>query len=93
VTVLVSQVARDAGARVFAITATPDSPMACLANETIMIPAPSKRSEAAAGLSIQYGGSLFEQTVLVLLDAISVEIGRRLGAGPKEIESRHANLE
>ena len=93
VTVLVSKVAQEAGARVIAVTATPDSPMARLANETIVIPAPSKRSAEADGRSAQYGGSLFEQVLLVLLDAVSAEIGRRLGTPPQEIDSRHANLE
>jgi 6-phospho-3-hexuloisomerase len=93
VTVLVSKVAREAGARVFAITATPESPMARLADEAIIIPAPSKRTPAGTGLSSQYGGSLFEQALLLLLDAISAEIGRRLGTPPQEVESRHANLE
>jgi len=93
VTVLVSQVAREAGARVFAITATPDSPMARLADEAIVIPAPSKRSLARAGQSTQYAGSLFEQALLVMLDAVSVEIGRRLGTRQQELDSRHANLE
>jgi 6-phospho-3-hexuloisomerase len=91
VTVLVSHVAREAGARVFAITATPESPMARLADETIIIPAPSKGSPP--GGSVQYGGSLFEQALLVLLDALSAEIGRRLGTPPQELERRHANLE
>jgi len=95
VTVLVSQVAREAGARVFAITATPDSPMARQADETIIIPAPSKRTgpQAHTEASAQYGGSLFEQCLLVLLDAVSADIGRRLGRGPKDLASRHANLE
>jgi 6-phospho-3-hexuloisomerase len=93
VTVLVSQVAQKAGARVFAITATPDSPMARLANETVVIPAPAKQTPPGGGGSVQYGGSLFEQALLVLLDALSVEIGRRLGTPPQELESRHANLE
>jgi len=95
VTVIVSQVAREAGARVFAITATPDSPMARQADETIIIPAPSKRARAVEGAasSVQYGGSLFEQALLVLLDAVSIEIGRRLGRGPQDVASRHANLE
>lgn len=95
VTVVVSQVAREAGARVFAITATPDSPMARQADETIIIPAPSKRAGPRAKVepSAQYGGSLFEQTLLVVLDAVSAEIGRRLGRGPQDLESRHANLE
>ncbi len=93
VTVVVSEVADEAGARVFAITATPDSPMARLADETIVIAAPSKRRDRGAGQSVQYGGSLFEQSLLVLLDAVSAEIGRRLGRGPREIDARHANLE
>jgi len=93
VTVLVSRVAQDAGARVFAVTATPDSPMARLANETIVIPAPSKHTAPEAGRSLQYGGSLFEQALLVLMDALSVEIGRRLGSTPQDLDTRHANLE
>jgi len=95
VTVVVSQVAREAGARVFAISAVPNSPMARQADETIIIPAPSKRGGPQAGAepSAQYGGSLFEQTLLVVLDAVSAEIGRRLGRGPQDLASRHANLE
>ena len=93
VTVLVSEVAHKAGARVFAVTATPDSPMARLADEMIVIPAPPRRGPSASGPSAQYGGSLFEQALLVLLDAISLEIGRRRGTPPQEIASRHANLE
>jgi 6-phospho-3-hexuloisomerase len=93
VTVLMSHVARQAGARVFAITATPDSPMARLADEKIVIPAPSKVAVPEADQSSQYGGSLFEQALLVLMDAVSAEIGRRLGTPPQELNSRHANLE
>ncbi|MBM4019623.1 MAG: 6-phospho-3-hexuloisomerase [Planctomycetes bacterium] len=93
VTVLVSQVAQTAGAKVVAITATPDSPMARLANETIVIAAPTKRTPPGAGASVQYGGSLFEQALLVLLDAVSSEIGRRLGTAAQELDARHANLE
>jgi len=93
VTVLVSQVAQTAGARVFAITATPDSPMARLANETIVIGAPTKHTPRGGGESVQYGGSLFEQAMLVLLDAVSSEIGRRLGTPEQDLDARHANLE
>jgi len=93
VTVLMSKVAQEAGAHVFAMTATPDSPMALLADETIVLPAPSKRSADTDDRSAQYGGSLFEQVLLVLLDAVSAEIGRRLGTPPQQLDSRHANLE
>jgi 6-phospho-3-hexuloisomerase len=67
--------------------------MAQLADEAIVIPAPSKRTLPNEGLSVQYGGSLFEQALLILLDAVSAEIGLRLGTPPQELESRHANLE
>jgi 6-phospho-3-hexuloisomerase len=93
VTITVSKVAKAAGARVFAITATPESPMARLADETIVIPAPSKLTPPGEGISSQYGGSLFEQSLMVLLDATASEIGRRLGTPPQEIDARHANLE
>jgi 6-phospho-3-hexuloisomerase len=93
VTVLMSQVAKDAGAGVFAITASPGSPMASLASETIVIPAPSKRIGSGEARSVQYGGSLFEQALLVVLDAASSEIGRRRGMAPQEIDSQHTNLE
>jgi 6-phospho-3-hexuloisomerase len=93
VTITVSRVAQTAGARVFAITATPDSPMARLAAETIVIPAPSKRTPSEDETSHQYGGSLFEQSLMVLLDATSSELGRRLGTPPQELDARHANLE
>ena len=93
VTVVVSKVAQEAGARVFAITATPDSPMARLADETIVIPGPSRRGQEWQGKSSQYGGSLFEQALLIFLDAVTAEVGRRLGLTPQELDSRHANLE
>jgi 6-phospho-3-hexuloisomerase len=93
VTVMMSQVAKKAGARVFAVTTIPSSPMALLADETIVIPAPSKRTAVPEGQSAQYAGSLFEQTLLVLLDAVSSEIGRRLGTPQQELDARHANLE
>ena len=93
VTVLVSQVGKTAGARVFAITTIPSSPIARFADETIVIPAPSKRTAPGTGESAQYAGSLFEQSLLILLDAVSSEIGRRLGTPPQELDARHANLE
>jgi 6-phospho-3-hexuloisomerase len=67
--------------------------MASLASETIVIPAPSKRIGPGDARSAQYGGSLFEQALLVLLDAASSEIGRRRGMAPQEIDSQHTNLE
>ncbi|MDP6380027.1 MAG: 6-phospho-3-hexuloisomerase [Phycisphaerae bacterium] len=100
VTVLMSKVARRNGARVVAITADAHSPMAKNADAIIRLPAPTKYDQASTAgnggetlPSSQYAGSLFEQSLLVLFDAMSAEIGRRLGLHPRDVSDRHANLE
>jgi len=93
VTVLVSRVAKEIGANVIAITANNDSPIAQLADSTLILGAPYKRSPGAAMESSQYAGSLFEQGLLILTDAMALEIGRVLGRGDHDIGQRHANLE
>lgn len=87
-----AQTAVDAGARVAAVTTVPDSPLATLAAVTVVVPAAGKldRSEAA---SEQYAGSLFEQLVVVLGDALFHTLWRRSGLTADELWPRHANLE
>jgi 6-phospho-3-hexuloisomerase len=93
VTVLVSRVAKEIGARIIAITANRDSPIARIADAVVVLDAPYKKALDEGMPSIQYAGSLFEQSLLVLTDAIALEIGRLLGRGDQEIGERHANLE
>jgi 6-phospho-3-hexuloisomerase len=87
-----AQTAVDAGAKVAAITIAPDSPLAQLATATIVVPAATKldRSETA---STQYSGSLFEQVVVVLGDALFDALWKRSGLSADELWPRHANLE
>jgi 6-phospho-3-hexuloisomerase len=93
VTVLVSQVAKDVGARVIAITANRDSDIARVADTVLALEAPYKTAPEDGLPSIQYAGSLFEQGLLILTDAIALEVARRLGKTPGEMGRRHANLE
>jgi 6-phospho-3-hexuloisomerase len=93
VTVLVSQVARQIGAHVIAITANPDSSIAKVADTLLVLDAPHKQAPKGGIPSIQYGGSAFEQSLVILLDAIALEIGLLLGRSQEELEERHANLE
>jgi 6-phospho-3-hexuloisomerase len=82
------------GARVVTITSRPESSLARAADLVIKLPAASLKARSTdAHPSAQPVGSLFEQGLLVLLDAIGAEIGRRLGTPPQELDSRHANLE
>jgi D-arabinose 5-phosphate isomerase GutQ len=41
----------------------------------------------------QFGGSLFEQTSLILLDAIVLELMLRIPDAHQTMRSRHTNLE
>ncbi|HSP76520.1 MAG TPA: 6-phospho-3-hexuloisomerase [Cryobacterium sp.] len=80
------------GARVIAITTAPDSPLAALAAVTVIVPAAQKQDHAGL-LSIQYSGALFEQSVVVIGDAIFHSLWKASGATADELWPRHANLE
>lgn len=81
-----------AGARVVAITTDPASPLAALAVHSVIVPAADKLDRSGAA-SVQYAGSLFEQVVVVLGDAVFHTLWRRSGASADELWPRHANLE
>ena len=87
-----AQTAVSAGARVAAITTVPSSPLTALASATIVVRAAGKldRSKAA---SAQYAGSLFEQIVVVLGDALFHALWSRSGASADDLWPRHSNLE
>ena len=93
VTVLVSRVAKEIGAKIIAITANRDSPIARIADLVVVLEAPYKTALDEGMPSIQYAGSLFEQSLLILTDAMALEIGRLLGRSDREVGERHANLE
>ncbi|MBZ4486713.1 6-phospho-3-hexuloisomerase [Microbacterium sp. cx-55] len=82
----------DAGARVAAITTAPHSPLAGLAAATIIVPAADKLDRSGTA-SAQYAGSLFEQTVMILGDALFHALWQRSGQTADELWPRHANIE
>lgn len=83
-TCAVAKVAAEQGGQAIAVTTADRSTLASSAHLTVAIPASPSR---------QYGGSLFEQSALVLLDSVAMVLQQRLGIGPEEMDSRHANLE
>ncbi|WP_440709269.1 6-phospho-3-hexuloisomerase [Herbiconiux sp. YIM B11900] len=87
-----AQTAVSVGARVAAITTAPTSPLAQLAAATIVVPAAGKLDRSGAA-SAQYAGSLFEQTVVLLGDALFHALWQRSGASADELWPRHANIE
>lgn len=87
-----AQTAIETGAEVAAITTAVDSPLAQLATVTIVVPAAAKLDRSATA-STQYSGSLFEQVVVLLGDALFDALWQRSGSTADELWPRHANLE
>lgn len=81
-----------AGAKVVTISTTSESPLAALSDHVTVIPAAQKQDHGSP-ISQQYAGSLFEQSVLILTDAIIQTLWRIDGTPAEELWKRHANLE
>ena len=79
-----------AGAQVVAVTAFAHSPLAEAAQAKLII---STGTEATGISSTQYGGSMFEQALMVMLETIALGLQNRLAETPDRMDRRHANLE
>ncbi|MDR1393523.1 MAG: SIS domain-containing protein [Bifidobacteriaceae bacterium] len=83
-TVSFANLAGLAGARVLALTAEPDSPLARAANTVLAIP---------VGQSNQIGRNLFEQAALIVLDALIGDLASELDDAAALLAERHTNLQ
>ncbi len=82
------------GATLCLITIDENSPIAQLAEVVLTIPAPSPKINRDLGFrSVQPMGSLFEQSLLLTLDAIVLLLMEKAGKTPEAMFTRHANLE
>jgi 6-phospho-3-hexuloisomerase len=84
--------AADVGASVVAISTTDDSPLSAVATVTLVVPAATKTDRSGTA-SAQYAGSLFEQAVALLGDALFHTLWARGGQSADDLWPRHANLE
>jgi 6-phospho-3-hexuloisomerase len=81
-----------AGAVVAAISTTTASALAALSSLVLVLPA-AQKTDHGKTISAQYAGSLFEQGVLLLSDAIFQTLWATDGTPAEELWKRHANLE
>jgi 6-phospho-3-hexuloisomerase len=81
-----------AGAKVVALSTTATSPLATLAAHVIVVPAAQKEDHGTT-VSEQYAGSLFEQAILLLTDAVFQTLWSLDKTPSEELWKRHANLE
>ncbi|AKD04949.1 6-phospho-3-hexuloisomerase [Pontibacter korlensis] len=80
------------GAKVVALSTTANSPLATLAAHVAVVPAAQKQDHGTT-VSEQYAGSLFEQAILLLTDAIFQTLWGIDKTPAEELWKRHANLE
>ncbi|MDQ1548885.1 MAG: 6-phospho-3-hexuloisomerase [Microbacteriaceae bacterium] len=85
-------VASDSGAGIVCITTAADSPLAGLSTVTIVVPA-AQKLDRGGQRSAQYAGGLFEQSVVLIGDAIFHSLWKASGATADELWPRHANIE
>ena len=90
--VTAARTASEQGAHVLAITTNPESDLAGLAAEVLVVPAADKQ-DFEGTTSAQYAGSLFEQSVLILTDALFHALWQTSGSQAQELWRLHANLE
>jgi 6-phospho-3-hexuloisomerase len=84
VTIHFARIAKDQGAEIALITREPESALAQLANSVLHVPIEATR---------QFGGSLFEQPSLILLDAIVLELMQAVRDPHRLMLGRHTNLQ
>jgi len=87
-----AETAVSVGARVVALTNEASSPIAQAASLTLLVGAASKTDRSGTA-SAQYAGSLFEQSVLLIGDALFHTVWQRSGQSAEALWPRHANLE
>ncbi|WP_024481047.1 6-phospho-3-hexuloisomerase [Cellulophaga baltica] len=87
-----AETAKKVGAEVLCFTTNPSSALAQLAKHTVTIPAAQKQERDTA-VSKQYAGSLFEQSLLLVFDALIQTLWELDGSTASELWKRHANME
>ncbi len=84
VSVNFARIAKGEGAEVVLLTHKPESTLARIADAVLVVPVEKTQ---------QFGGSLFEQASLILLDAVVLELARNIPDAHQCMHHRHANLQ
>ncbi|PLT30459.1 6-phospho-3-hexuloisomerase [Peribacillus deserti] len=85
--------AKAIGGTVALVTIEPDSSIGKLADITLKLPGSPKDQSGSSYITIQPMGTLFEQTLLLFLDAVILRIMDKKGMTSNKMYGSHANLE
>ena len=92
---VMAQKCKKVGAALALITTNPDSPIGRLADHIVKVPAVTTKGTRTDQKSVQPGANTFEQSVLLIGDAVIMDIisADSLDEKNEELMRRHANLE
>ncbi len=92
---VIAKKCKKVGAALALITTVPDSSIGMISDSILEIKSSTTKNAENTRTSVQLGASTFEQSVLLLGDAIVMELANRKGieAENQELMRRHANLE
>jgi len=85
--------AEAAGATRLLVTATPDGPVATLADHVALIPAQTMADDLAAPSSTLPMGSLYEGALFVAFEVLILHLRARMDVAPDDMRARHTNME
>jgi 6-phospho-3-hexuloisomerase len=86
--------ARQYGAKILLFTADRLSPLAGLADCTVVIPAQVfKAAHESQVVSVQPLSSLFEQSLLLACDSLVLNLMQQMNVNARQMAERHANLQ
>ena len=91
-TLVIAEGAKKAGARLAALSATRDNPLAKMCDLVLVVPGATKHEAAGEAKSIQPLSSLFDQSQHVVQDALTVLLGQKLTKDKQEMKAKHANV-
>ena len=84
--------AREAGAKVAALTGDPGSTLGRLADHVVLIPGQAPKLAGRQTIRTPLGNVL-EQALLIVLDCLHAWLAQRMGTDNEAMMARHANLE
>lgn len=92
--VVMARKAKEIGARLATVTIRAEGSVGALADVAVKVPAPTPKANVGESFqSIQPMGSLFEQSLLLFLDAVILRLMEKRGDDSGTMFARHANLE
>lgn len=100
--VAASEIGKEVGAKIIAVTSFPDSPLGKIADHVVQIKGRTKAAKETDYFLRQITGvheplaplgTIFEVSSMVFFDSLIVELMRRLGKTEDELQARHATIE